>query len=68
MAKESCKIVAIEHLTLDGIYQAPARKDEDTRGGRRFFNEESPFAKLKLNNEIVTGTGIVVATYQLATE
>jgi dihydrofolate reductase len=25
------KIVAIEHLTLDGVYQGPARKDEDTR-------------------------------------
>lgn len=25
------KIVAIEHLTLDGVYQAPARGDEDTR-------------------------------------
>jgi len=25
------KIVAIEHLTLDGVYQAPARVDEDTR-------------------------------------
>jgi dihydrofolate reductase len=33
MAKESCKVVAIEHLTLDGVYQAPARHDEDTRDG-----------------------------------
>jgi dihydrofolate reductase len=28
-----CKVIAIEHLTLDGVYQAPARSDEDTRGG-----------------------------------
>jgi dihydrofolate reductase len=35
MIKEPCKIVAIEHLTLDGIYQAPARPDEDTRNGFR---------------------------------
>ncbi|TIT77791.1 MAG: dihydrofolate reductase [Mesorhizobium sp.] len=27
------RIVAIEHLTLDGVYQAPARADEDTRNG-----------------------------------
>lgn len=30
---KSCKIVAIEHLSLDGVYQAPARADEDTRDG-----------------------------------
>src|SRR3954470_21838820 len=30
MAKAS--LVAIEHLTLDGVYQAPARADEDQRG------------------------------------
>jgi dihydrofolate reductase len=28
-----CKVVAIEHLTLDSVYQAPARPDEDTRDG-----------------------------------
>jgi dihydrofolate reductase len=28
---QNCKIVAIEHLTLDGVYQAPARTDEDQR-------------------------------------
>lgn len=33
MAQDSCKVVAIEHLTLDGVYQAPARADEDSRGG-----------------------------------
>ncbi|TIT70993.1 MAG: dihydrofolate reductase, partial [Mesorhizobium sp.] len=27
------RIVAIEHLTLDGVYQAPARADEDIRNG-----------------------------------
>lgn len=27
------KVVAIEHLTLDGVVQAPARPDEDRRGG-----------------------------------
>jgi dihydrofolate reductase len=32
---QTCKVIAIEHLTLDGIYQAPARTDEDERGGFR---------------------------------
>jgi dihydrofolate reductase len=27
-----CKVIAIEHITLDGVYQAPARTDEDKRG------------------------------------
>ena len=27
------QIVAIEHLTLDGVYQASARPDEDRRDG-----------------------------------
>ncbi|WP_027165745.1 dihydrofolate reductase family protein [Mesorhizobium sp. WSM3224] len=27
------RIVAVEHLTLDGVFQAPARADEDMRNG-----------------------------------
>jgi dihydrofolate reductase len=27
------RVIAIEHVTLDGVYQAPARVDEDGRGG-----------------------------------
>ena len=27
------RVVVIEHLTLDGVMQAPARPDEDERGG-----------------------------------
>jgi dihydrofolate reductase len=29
----SAKITAIEHLSLDGVYQAPGAADEDPRGG-----------------------------------
>jgi dihydrofolate reductase len=29
-------VVAIEHLSLDGVYQAPARTDEDTRDGFKY--------------------------------
>lgn len=28
-----CRIVAVEHLSLDGVYQGPARADEDQRDG-----------------------------------
>lgn len=27
------KVVVIEHLTLEGVMQGPARPDEDTRDG-----------------------------------
>ena len=27
------KLLVVNHLTLDGVMQAPARLDEDTRGG-----------------------------------
>jgi dihydrofolate reductase len=30
------KVVAVEHLSLDGVYQAPARADEDTRDGFKY--------------------------------
>jgi hypothetical protein len=30
------RIVAIEHLTLDGVMQTPARPDEDRRDGFEF--------------------------------
>jgi dihydrofolate reductase len=33
MGKEPCRVIAVEHLSLDGVYQAPARSDEDTRNG-----------------------------------
>ncbi|RNJ42373.1 hypothetical protein B5V01_28400 [Mesorhizobium erdmanii] len=33
MANAPSTIIAAEHLSLDGVYQAPARTDEDNRGG-----------------------------------
>ena len=27
------RLVVINHITLDGVMQAPGRPDEDTRGG-----------------------------------
>lgn len=31
--RSSMRIVVINHVTLDGVMQAPGRPDEDTRGG-----------------------------------
>lgn len=28
---EKCRVIVVEHLSLDGVYQAPARIDEDVR-------------------------------------
>lgn len=33
MPGEAARIVAIEHVSIDGVYQAPARADEDRRNG-----------------------------------
>ena len=38
------KVTAIESLTLDGVMQAPARPDEDTRGGFEHGGWAIPYA------------------------
>lgn len=38
------KIRAVVHVTLDGVMQAPARTDEDTRGGFVFGGWSVPYA------------------------
>jgi dihydrofolate reductase len=37
------KIVVVNHLTLDGVLQAPGRPDEDTRGGFRHGGWAAPY-------------------------
>jgi len=36
------RVIAVEHLTLDGVYQAPARADEDRRGDFRYGGWTAP--------------------------
>ena len=38
------KVVLFTSLTLDGVMQAPARSDEDTRGGFRYGGWAVPYA------------------------
>jgi dihydrofolate reductase len=38
------KIVVFTSLTLDGVMQAPGRRDEDTRGGFRYGGWAAPYA------------------------
>ena len=47
-------VVAVEHLSLDGVYQAL----------RRFF-DEAPFTAFTLVEQQTADTGVLVATYRL---
>jgi dihydrofolate reductase len=47
------KIVVFENLTLDGVMQAPARPDEDRRGGFRHGGWATPYADPGLGSKIV---------------
>src|SRR5581483_11494094 len=42
------RLIAVEHLTLDGVMQAPARPDEDVRGGFVHGGWAAPFADASL--------------------
>ncbi len=70
MANESCKVVAIEHITLDGVYQSPARPDEDTRdnfkyGGWSIANND-PKMQVAIGKHMGSGWSLLVGktTYE----
>ncbi|MDX8527420.1 dihydrofolate reductase family protein [Mesorhizobium sp. MSK_1335] len=46
------RIVAVEHLTLDGVFQAPARADEDTRNGFEHGGWGNPGSDAKMQEVI----------------
>ena len=56
------RITAIEHLTLDGVMQAPGRPDEDERGG--FAHGGWAPVALRLVDSVTTTTGVLIATYE----
>ena len=55
--------VVINHLTLDGVMQAPSRPDEDTRGGfehggwasSRMFGDEVIGARMAASSGLLLG-------------
>ena len=62
------KLLVINHMTLDGVMQAPGRPDEDTRGGfsrggwAQAGNDEVMARYLAPYGELVTdGLGSIVA-------
>jgi dihydrofolate reductase len=70
------KVVAIEHVTLDGVMQAPARRkliDEFVLQihplvlgkGRRLFSDGSSFTNFSLVDSVTMATGVIIATYVL---
>jgi dihydrofolate reductase len=49
------KILAVTHVTLDGVMQAPARPDEDTRDGFRYGGWSMPYSDAVMASEIGPG-------------
>jgi hypothetical protein len=68
------RIVVINHLTLDGVMQAPGRPDEDVLmihplvlgTGRRMFPDDGPRLRLRLVDSVTTTTGVMIGTYRPA--
>jgi dihydrofolate reductase len=49
------RIVVITHLTLDGVMQAPAEKDEDSRGGFAYGGWETPYGDAEMMQSLGFG-------------
>src|SRR5689334_17868426 len=57
------KLVVTNHLTLDGVIQAPARPDEDTRGGFQHGGWALPNSDEvmgKVNAQAMAGGGVML--------
>jgi hypothetical protein len=54
------RIVVINHMTLDGVAQAPRGRTKIVTTGARAF------AKLHLVETTTTPTGVIIATYRSA--
>ena len=63
------KLTVINHMSLDGVMQAPARPDEDTRGGFSRggwaqAGNDQVMADLHLAETVSTTTGVIIARYR----
>ncbi len=54
------KIVAFINLTLDGVMQAPARPDEDQRGGFEHGGWAAPYATMDAADESMAHSGALL--------
>jgi dihydrofolate reductase len=54
------KVVVFENLTLDGVMQAPARRDEDLRGGFQYGGWGAPYAAMTAAGESTPNFGALL--------
>jgi dihydrofolate reductase len=54
------KVVICTNLTLDGVMQAPARADEDTRDGFKHGGWGAPYAAMTQVGEVFANTGALL--------
>jgi len=62
------KVVVVEHVTLDGVMQAPGRPDEDDRGGFEHggwaHSRTDAVMGRKMGEGIAQGGPLAIAKYQ----
>ena len=55
-----CKVIVFTDLTLDGVMQAPARPDEDRRGGFEHGSWAAPYAAIAQAGESLANMGALL--------
>jgi hypothetical protein len=60
-------MTVVESLTLEGVMQAPGRRDEDTRGGFESGGWALPYSdEVMFIDTVTTTTGVLIRTYRSA--
>jgi dihydrofolate reductase len=54
------KVIVFVNLTLDGVMQAPARPDEDTRGDFKYGGWAAPYAAMPSAGEVMANNGALL--------